>query len=123
MAHPVHTIRRGSLTVACLQTIVPQSPTGLPPEEILFGRTETMAAIRSLSRTLSQMSVPLLIHGEPGVGKETMARHIHRLSPWRDRVFLKFNPAEPDATGSLSRPAPMERVGKCWGTFFVEEVS
>lgn len=50
-------------------------------------RTET----QSLVRHVAVSDVPVLIHGETGVGKEMLARQLHALSPRSKKPFLKVN--------------------------------
>jgi two-component system response regulator AtoC len=39
---------------------------------------------------LAASDVPVLLLGEPGVGKHLVARQIHDASPWRDSQFIQF---------------------------------
>lgn len=50
-----------------------------------------MAKIRARIERLAPVDVPVLLLGESGVGKEVVARQIHRLSPRAFRPFLKVN--------------------------------
>ena len=68
---------------------------GLPPaapefDEIVHGgRTMTRLIVRA--RRVAPRSVPVLIEGETGTGKELLARAIHRASPRRDKPFVAVN--------------------------------
>jgi DNA-binding NtrC family response regulator len=68
---------------------------GLPPEAPEFegivhrGRTMQRAILRA--RRAAPRSVPILIEGETGTGKELFARAIHRASPRRARLFIPIN--------------------------------
>ncbi|RMH23741.1 MAG: sigma-54-dependent Fis family transcriptional regulator [Planctomycetota bacterium] len=59
-------------------------------EGIIAG-SEPMRRILSTVRTVAASSIPTLITGESGVGKELIARALHRLSPRADRRFVTFN--------------------------------
>ncbi|HKW67541.1 MAG TPA: sigma 54-interacting transcriptional regulator, partial [Terriglobales bacterium] len=73
-----------------------QSLGEIPPESVVFGRTETMRALRERLQKLAGANVPVLIQGESGTGKDIIARMIHGLSPWRTGPFVKVNcPAIP----------------------------
>ncbi len=53
-------------------------------------------AIEDLKERLAQvapMDVPVLIHGESGVGKELVAQALHRMSPRRDKPHVIVNAA------------------------------
>ncbi|MCY3759831.1 MAG: sigma-54 dependent transcriptional regulator [Gemmatimonadetes bacterium] len=68
---------------------------GLPPEapefeEILHG-SQAMQRVILRARRVAPRSVPVLIEGETGTGKELLARAIHRTSPRRDKPFLAVN--------------------------------
>lgn len=53
--------------------------------------SSVMRKLRAQAELLAQADVPVLILGEPGTGKETIARLIHRLSVRSGFKFLKVN--------------------------------
>lgn len=58
---------------------VTQSGNGeLPPEHVLFGRTSDMQDLREKLSRFCSAGVPILLQGEPGVGKSTLSAFIHR---------------------------------------------
>jgi DNA-binding NtrC family response regulator len=63
----------------------------LPPEHILFGRSEAMEKIRSSLERLTATSVSVLLEGESGTGKAVIAHLIHSRSPWAAGPFLRTN--------------------------------
>lgn len=63
----------------------------LPPEEVIFGTTRRMSEVRESLRKLADTGVPVLIHGESGVGKEIVAKLLHQWSPWEGTPFVKIN--------------------------------
>ena len=63
----------------------------LPPMEVIFGRSESMAAIRQKVEKVAGTNVPVLIQGESGTGKEVFAKLIHRLSRWANGPFVHVN--------------------------------
>ena len=68
---------------------------GLPPKapefDAIIHRGGVMQRVILRARRIAPRSVPVLIEGETGTGKELMARAIHRASPRRDRPFIAVN--------------------------------
>jgi DNA-binding NtrC family response regulator len=63
----------------------------LPPEEILFGRSEAMRVIRKRATKIAGTSIPVLLCGPKGSGKEVLARWIHDHSGVASGHFVKVN--------------------------------
>ncbi len=63
----------------------------LPPEQLYFGPSEPMCAVRRKVDRAAQLNVPILLLGESGTGKEVLAHYVHGLSPWRNGPFVKVN--------------------------------
>ena len=59
--------------------------------ENFVGEGKAMRRIVELIRKVAPTTSTVLITGESGVGKEVVARAIHRESPRRDRIFLPVN--------------------------------
>ena len=109
----------------------------MPPETIVFGRTEGMQAVRDRLAKLASANVPVLIQGESGTGKDIIARMIHAASPWRSGPWVKVNcPAIPGTlleselfgyekgafTGAYGmKPGRVEMAHR--GTLFLDEIS
>src|SRR5438270_2922399 len=114
-----------------------QSLGEIPPDQVVFGRTETMRALRERLDKVASANVPVLIQGESGTGKDIVARMIHGLSPWKSGPFVKVNcPAIPGTlleselfgyekgafTGAYgSKPGRVELAHR--GTLFLDEIS
>ena len=68
---------------------------GLPPEapefDAIVHRSPVMQRVILRARRVAPRSVPVLLEGETGTGKELMARAIHRSSPRRERPFVAVN--------------------------------
>jgi transcriptional regulator with PAS, ATPase and Fis domain len=64
-------------------------PAGFDPP--IIGSSATAVNLRKLIVTLSASDVSVLITGESGVGKEVVARNLHRFSPRRERPFVSVN--------------------------------
>jgi len=110
---------------------------GLPPDEVIFGQSEAMRAIRQRVEKLAGANIPVLIQGESGTGKELIARLIHQHSPWASGPWVKVNcPAIPGTlleselfgyekgafTGANgSKPGRVEMAHR--GTLFLDEIS
>lgn len=98
--------------------------------------SSVMQRIRADVARVAAVDVPVLLHGESGVGKEVLARLIHKLSPRSQHTFLKVNCAalpadlleselfgyEPGAFTGASRPKPgkFELCNK--GTILLDEI-
>jgi two-component system response regulator AtoC len=109
----------------------------MPPEAIVFGRTDNMRAVRERLSKLAGANVPVLIQGESGTGKDIIARMIHAASPWRTGPWVKVNcPAIPGTlleselfgyekgafTGAYGmKPGRVEMAHR--GTLFLDEIS
>src|SRR6476660_2459698 len=109
----------------------------MPPEAIVFGRTEAMGAVRDRLLKLAGANVPVLIQGESGTGKDIIARMVHANSPWRTGPWVKVNcPAIPGTlleselfgyekgafTGAYGvKPGRVEMAHR--GTLFLDEIS
>jgi two-component system, NtrC family, response regulator AtoC len=114
-----------------------QSIGEIPPESIVFGRSEAMQALRARMDKVAAANVPVLIHGESGTGKDIIARMIHGRSPWRTGPYVKVNcPAIPGTlleselfgyekgafTGAYgTKPGRVEMAHR--GTLFLDEIS
>ena len=109
----------------------------LPPDEVIFGRSDGMRLVKNKVEKLAATNVPVLIQGESGTGKEVLAKLIHHLSPWREGPFVKVNcPAIPGTlleselfgyekgafTGAYgTKPGRVEMANR--GTLFLDEIS
>ena len=114
-----------------------QSVGEIPPDSVVFGRSEAMLAVRGRLDKLAAANVPVLIQGESGTGKDIIARMIHAQSPWRVGPFVKVNcPAIPGTlleselfgyekgafTGAYgTKPGRVEMAHR--GTLFLDEIS
>jgi two-component system, NtrC family, response regulator AtoC len=103
---------------------------------LLISSSPHMAAVRAFIERVAETDLAVLIHGEPGTGKDVLARAIHAASLRRDKPFMKVNGArvapglleselfgfERGAFTRILRP----RVGKFefanHGTMFLEEI-
>src|SRR6202795_3503942 len=124
------------MTISSVSTLV--QPLGeMPPDAIVFGRTEAMQSVRDRLTKLAGANVPVLIQGESGTGKDIIARMIHAASPWRSGPWVKVNcPAIPGTlleselfgyekgafTGAYgTKPGRVEMAHR--GTLFFDEIS
>jgi two-component system response regulator AtoC len=63
----------------------------LPPDNVIFGSTPPMLAIRRRLEKICKVDIPILIQGEGGSGKEILARWIHHRSRRASGPFIKLN--------------------------------
>src|SRR5207253_5313132 len=59
--------------------------------EDIIGESTGLRQVLKDIETVAPTDATVLIQGETGTGKELLARAIHRLSPRRDRTFIKLN--------------------------------
>lgn len=71
------------------------------------GKSKVMQNLREQAQRIAQHNTWVLISGEPGAGKEVIARYIHAHSPLRDRPFVEV------AVGSMS---PEHSAAELFGT-------
>ncbi len=114
-----------------------QSLGEIPPDTVVFGKSEAMATLRGRLEKIASANVPILIEGESGTGKDIIARMIHTGSPWRTGPYVKVNcPAIPGTlleselfgyekgafTGAYgAKPGRVEMAHR--GTLFLDEIS
>lgn len=67
-----------------------ESASKVGSDELIVG-SAAMRAIRDLVRQVADTDVPVLITGDSGVGKEVVARHLHRWSKRSAGAFVKVN--------------------------------
>jgi two-component system response regulator AtoC len=133
------TYRNGAVTLMTTLSVtsLAQSLGEVPPDNIIFGHSEVMQAVRSRLSKVAAANVPVLITGESGTGKDIIARLIHGLSPWKTGPYVKVNcPAIPGTlleselfgyekgafTGAFgSKPGRVEMAHR--GTLFLDEIS
>jgi two-component system, NtrC family, response regulator AtoC len=63
----------------------------LSEDTFFIAASANMRKIRSQAALVANVDIPVLMLGESGVGKEVIARLIHKLSPRAHRTFLKVN--------------------------------
>lgn len=102
------------------------------PERLIFGRSAAMQEVRRSVDGVASQSVPVLLLGEPGAGKESVAREIHRRSPWCLTPFKKLSASDntalsADAAGQCDRDLLLrhtpQAVPPSGCTLFIEEVA
>ncbi|HEX5412895.1 MAG TPA: sigma 54-interacting transcriptional regulator [Terriglobia bacterium] len=72
----------------------------LPSRGTIFGQSEGMRRLWQVAEKVAGASVPILIVGEKGTGKEVFARFIHSCSPGSNAPFLKWSLPVPDGRPS-----------------------
>jgi two-component system response regulator AtoC len=78
-----------SSEVARLRTQVGQDPEGTP----FWGPSPAMRHVMAMLDRVADSDVGVLLRGESGVGKEVIARELHRRSSRRTKPFVKVNAA------------------------------
>ncbi len=109
----------------------------LPSDTVLFGQSAAMHAVRQKAEKVCKTTVPILLQGEGGTGKEVLAKWIHTRSPFSSGPFIKVNCAAiPPAlleselfgyekgafTGALAaKPGRLELADQ--GTLFLDDIA
>jgi two-component system, NtrC family, response regulator AtoC len=109
---------------------LPETPI---PEGLVFGRSAAMQEVRGMVERVADVSVPVLLEGEKGTGKELVAREIHHRSRWREGPFVRIASRELNVTDSRMQGRETEKMALRWrnpiraegaaGTLFFDEVS
>ena len=83
-------------------------PTAAP-----LGNSPVMQTLRGNARKAATHTSPVLISGQPGSGREELARYIHQLSPSTgNMVMFDHNRVDDDARSYLFGDAGDDRVGR-----------
>jgi two-component system response regulator AtoC len=106
---------------------------GMPPEAVIFGRSDVMRTVRATVHKGAPANVPVLLYGESGTGKNVLARFIHSISPWSAGPFVKIScpnlrdPAQEHETFGGDGPERQRNAGRVHlaeaGTLFFDEVT
>jgi two-component system response regulator AtoC len=109
----------------------------LPPEDLIFGRSPLMKAVRLKAEKVASANIPVLIQGPAGTGKEVLARWIHKHSPRNANPYVRVNCAAIPATlleselfgyekgafsgANTTKPGRVELAHN--GTLFLDEIA
>src|SRR6266851_3644402 len=109
----------------------------LPPDEVVFGSSTKMMELQQRAAKVCGTSVPVLLHGGGGTGKEVLARWIHKQSAYCNGEFVKVNCAAIPGTlleselfgyekgaftgAHASKPGRVELAHN--GTLFLDEIA
>ncbi|MGE0813993.1 MAG: sigma 54-interacting transcriptional regulator [Vicinamibacterales bacterium] len=74
--------------VARLSALRREDPTGMQP---CWGAGPAMQHVMTMVERVADSDVSVLLRGESGVGKEVIARELHRRSPRRSQDYVKIN--------------------------------
>lgn len=100
--------------------------------EAPLGKSEQMQALRDQAQAVSQHDSPVLIKGEAGCGKETLARYVHYSGPRKDGPFITLRIGAVASGNSQAAIFGREQEGQVYyghleqahgGTLFLEEVA
>ena len=65
--------------------------TDLPPESVIFGKSTVMLELHGRLRRVCSTGVPILLHGEVGVGKDLLSKLIHNQSVGRVGRYVRVD--------------------------------
>jgi DNA-binding NtrC family response regulator len=105
----------------------PTSPVSAWEWEQLTCPSSAMQRVYELARRIARTDLNLLITGEPGTGRETLARFIHRYSGQSGRPFYRFSHGrlltrELDSRLFRAEEAQPEKTNCCSGTLFFRDL-
>jgi two-component system, NtrC family, nitrogen regulation response regulator NtrX len=85
------------------------------PAGSVFGASPAIREVLALVRRIAPSRCNVLVLGERGTGRESVARAVHAQSPHRDKPFVKVE-CGPDLAGAIGEEAPPG------STFYLEEI-
>jgi len=91
----------------------------------IYGRGATMRTLNAMVAEIAPTTIPVLIIGECGTGKDAYARLIHRLSQKTEAAFQKINCTAFDPADLFNQlnDQTVERQSKdTWGTLYLDSV-
>lgn len=135
-AELVATLKRCLEQAAAVEPTPSSERDQLSPDLEFIAASAAMRKVRAQAAQVARINVPVLMLGESGVGKEVVARLVHKLSPRAHRTFLKVNCAalpselleselfgyEPGAFTGASRPKPGKFEICNHGTILLDEI-
>lgn len=86
-------VARRAVKAALLQRENQELKAKAPIEDVLIGRSATMMQLLAAVQKVAATESRVLVTGPPGVGKEVVARHLHRLSQRTAGPFVVINAA------------------------------
>jgi DNA-binding NtrC family response regulator len=96
---------------------------GLTPQT-LVGTSPQLERVRALVSRLAGERSPVLISGETGVGKDTVARALHQESPWREGPLIQIPLSASDEPGTAPGEGLAEKVEQArGGAVLLDEIS
>jgi arginine utilization regulatory protein len=116
-------------------TNLPDNNTSYTFDDII-GESKAITEVKNQALRASSSTIPILIHGETGTGKELFAQSIHNASPNAEKDFLAINCAAIPGTllesilfgtkkgiytGAENAEGLMEQAGE--GTLFLDEIN
>jgi two-component system response regulator AtoC len=78
----------------------------IPAVHVIEATSPSMRAVMTVIRELAHNSVPVLLIGEHGTGKQAIAQQIHQNSAWSDENFFVKNCRDLSFESILPEPTP-----------------
>src|SRR5664280_2355655 len=80
--------------------------TDLPPDSVIFGKSTVMSELRGRLVRVCSTNLPILLHGESGVGKALLSRFIHNHTIGTVGPYVRVDCANSSGTLLESDPFP-----------------